>query len=86
MEKLVVCRLCEKVSFNYKSVQYLHDNGQSWLAKQCRFKFVRDVRENISQSEDQTMDRESDDEEEEQQVMIDWALEWWRKLGAPIVT
>jgi hypothetical protein len=39
-----------------------------------------------TQSEDQTVDSESDDEEEEQQVIINWALEWWRKPGAPIVT
>ena len=39
----------------------------------------------IGQSENQVVDSESDDEEE-QQLMIDWALEWWRKPGAPIVT
>ena len=39
----------------------------------------------IGQSENQAVDSESDDEEE-QQLMIDWALEWWRKPGAPIVT
>ena len=31
-------------------------------------------------------DSETDDEREEEQVMIDWALEWWQKPGAPIVT
>jgi len=39
----------------------------------------------IGQSENQVVDSESDDEEE-QQLMIYWALEWWRKPGAPIVT
>ena len=41
--------------------------------------------QHISQSENQVADNESDDEEEEQQVMIDRALEWWRKPRASIV-
>ena len=40
----------------------------------------------MPQSENQAADSVSGGEEEEQQVVIDGGLEWWRKLGAPIVT
>ena len=43
--------------------------------------------QHVPQSENQAVDNsESDDEEAEQQLIIDWALEWWRKPEAPIVT
>lgn len=38
-----------------------------------------------SQPENPNADSETDNEGEEQ-VMIDWALEWRQKSGAPIIT
>ena len=41
--------------------------------------------DSVSQSENEGADSESDDDGEEQ-VLIDWALEWWQKPGALIVS
>src|SRR5437667_4581329 len=54
--------------------------------KKDKKKMIKALGQRVPQSENQAIDSDSDDEENEQQVMIDWALEWWRKPGAPIVT
>jgi U3 small nucleolar RNA-associated protein 14 len=64
----------------------LNEAEEGWKAERKNDKKKKVAGQRISQSEDQAVDSESDGEEEDQQVMIDWALEWWRKPGAPIVT
>ena len=56
--------------------------------KKDKKKKMKGLGQRVPQSENQAIDSDSacsDDEENEQQVMIDWALEWWRKPRAPIV-
>ena len=54
--------------------------------KKDKKKKMKALGQRVPQSEDQAIDSDSDDEENEQQVMINWALQWWQKPGAPIVT
>jgi hypothetical protein len=64
----------------------LNEAEERWKAERKKDKKKKVTGQRISRSEDQAVDSESDDEEEEQQVIRHWALEWWRKPGAPIVT
>jgi len=64
----------------------LNEAEEQRKAERRKDKKKKALGQHVSQSKNQAIDSDSDDEENEQQVMIDWALEWWRKPGAPIVT